>query len=269
MHYLQGRYPVLEKKILAKNMVQYVILCPEIAAAAQPGQFVHILPVGHTLRRPISLCGIDKEKGTICIVFELKGSGTETLAACNVGDCMDVLGPLGHGFTLLPDAKRVILLGGGIGNPPMLPLAQYYQERATVISGFRSAEFVILQEAFQAAGAETILCTDNGTVGRHGLVTEPLQELLQTQQIDAVYACGPKPMLRAIANLANTADVFCEVSLEDAWAAALVRVWSVPASWNGRENPFPLMFVKMALYFLQRRLFGNDRFICSSSGCSV
>ena len=83
MHYLQGRYPVLEKKILAKNMVQYVILCPEIAAAAQPGQFVHILPVGHTLRRPISLCGIDKEKGTICIVFELKGSGTETLAACN------------------------------------------------------------------------------------------------------------------------------------------------------------------------------------------
>lgn len=168
MHYLQGRYPVLEKKILAKNMVQYVILCPEIAAAAQPGQFVHILPVGHTLRRPISLCGIDKEKGTICIVFELKGSGTETLAACNVGDCMDVLGPLGHGFTLLPDAKRVVLLGGGIGNPPMLPLAQYYQERATVISGFRSAEFVILQEAFQAAGAETILCTDNGTVGRHG-----------------------------------------------------------------------------------------------------
>ena len=81
MHYLQGRYPVLEKKILAKNMVQYVILCPEIAAAAQPGQFIHILPVGHTLRRPISLCGIDKEKGTICIVFELKGSGTETLAA--------------------------------------------------------------------------------------------------------------------------------------------------------------------------------------------
>lgn len=128
---------------------------------------------------------------------------------------MDVLGPLGHGFTLLPDAKRVVLLGGGIGNPPMLPLAQYYQERATVISGFRSAEFVILQEAFQAAGAETILCTDNGTVGRHGLVTEPLQELLQTQQIDAVYACGPKPMLRAIANLANTADVFCEVSLEE------------------------------------------------------
>ncbi|MGN1223719.1 MAG: dihydroorotate dehydrogenase electron transfer subunit, partial [Ruminococcus sp.] len=142
MQYYQGRYPILEKKLLAKNMVQYVIFCPEIAAVAQPGQFVHILPIGHTLRRPISLCEIQAEKGTICIVFELKGSGTETLANCNVGDCMDVLGPLGHGFTLLPDAKRVILLGGGIGNPPMLPLARYYQGRAAVISGFRSAEFV-------------------------------------------------------------------------------------------------------------------------------
>ena len=123
--------------------------------------------------------------------------------------------PDGRGLGLYVLCQVIAMLGGGIGNPPMLPLAQYYQERATVISGFRSAEFVILQEAFQAAGAETILCTDNGTVGRHGLVTEPLQELLQTQQIDAVYACGPKPMLRAIANLANTADVFCEVSLEE------------------------------------------------------
>lgn len=215
MQYYQGRYPILEKKLLAKNMVQYVIFCPEIAAVAQPGQFVHILPTGHTLRRPISLCEIQAEKGTICIVFELKGSGTETLANCNVGDCMDVLGPLGHGFTLLPDAKRVILLGGGIGNPPMLPLAQYYQGRAAVISGFRSAEFVILQDAFQTTGAEIILCTDNGTVGRHGLVTEPLQELLNTQTIDAIYACGPKPMLRAIAAIANEKDVFCEVSLEE------------------------------------------------------
>lgn len=215
MRYHQGKYPILEKKLLAKNMVLYVIYCPEIATIAQPGQFVHILPTGHTLRRPISLCKIQPEKGTICIVFELKGSGTEMLANCNVGDCMDVLGPLGHGFTLLPDAKQVILLGGGIGNPPMLPLAQYYQERATVISGFRSAEFVILQEEFQKTGAEAILCTDNGTIGRHGLVTEPLQELLMAQTIDAVYACGPKPMLRAIATIANEKNVFCEVSLEE------------------------------------------------------
>lgn len=215
MQYYQGKYPILEKNLLAKNIVQYMIFCPEIATVAQPGQFVHILPTGHTLRRPISLCEIHPEKGTICIVFELKGSGTEMLANCNVGDCMDVLGPLGHGFTLLPNAQHVVLLGGGIGNPPMLPLAQYYQKRAAVISGFRSAEFVILQDAFQATEAETILCTDNGTAGRYGLVTEPLQELLNSQTIDAIYACGPKPMLHAIATIANEKDVFCEVSLEE------------------------------------------------------
>ena len=269
MHYLQGRYPVLEKKILAKNMVQYVILCPEIAAAAQPGQFVHILPVDHTLRRPISLCGIDKEKGTICIVFELKGSGTETLAACNVGDCMDVLGPLGHGFTLLPDAKRVVLLGGGIGNPPMLPLAQYYQERATVISGFRSAEFVILQEAFRLLVQKRFSAP----------ITER-SDGMDWSQNRCKNCCKPSRLMRCMPAARSRCSVqlrtlptlqMCSVKFrsKNAWAAALVRVWSVPASWNGRENPFPLTFVKMALYFLQRRLFGNDRFICSSSGCSV
>lgn len=215
MQYKQGNYPVQEKKLLAKNMVQFVIYCPEIAALAEPGQFVHILPVGHTLRRPISLCEINREKGTICIVFEIKGNGTDKLAQCNQGDCMDVLGPLGHGFTLLPEAKHVVMIGGGIGNPPMLPLAQYYQKRATVISGFRSAEFIILQNAFQKAGAETILCTDNGTMGRNALVTEPLKELLMQKKIDAVYACGPKPMLKAIAAIANEQNVFCEVSLEE------------------------------------------------------
>ena len=211
MHYLQGRYPVLEKK-----MVQYVILCPEIAAAAQPGQFVHILPVGHTLRRPISLCGIDKEKGTICIVFELKGSGTETLAACNVGDCMDVLGPLGHGFTLLPDAKRVVLLGGGIGNPPMLPLAQYYQERATVISGFRSAEFVSAPITEQSDG-------------------------MDWSQNRCKNCCKPSRLMRCMPAARSRCSVrlrtlptlrMCSVKFrsKNAWAAALVPVWYVHAS---------------------------------------
>ena len=211
MAYQQMQAPILKQEALAAHIFRIVLHCPSLAAAAVPGQFVHILPLGFTLRRPISICEINKENGTLTIVFEVKGNGTQKIASLRPGETMDVLGPLGHGFTILPEAKHVVLVGGGIGNPPMLPLAQYYQERATIISGFRSAEFVILQEAFQAAGAETILCTDNGTVGRHGLVTEPLQELLQTQQIDAVYACGPKPMLRAIANLANTADVFCEV----------------------------------------------------------
>lgn len=97
----------------------------------------------------------------------------------------------------------------------MLPLAKIYGERTTVISGFRSAEAVILQRDFKAAGAETILCTDDGSTGRKCLVTEPLAELLKEGNADAIYACGPAPMLKRISEIAENSGVFCEVSLEE------------------------------------------------------
>lgn len=269
MHYLQGRYPVLEKKILAKNMVQYVILCPEIAAAAQPGQFVHILPVGHTLRRPISLCGIDKEKGTICIVFELKGSGTETLAACNVGDCMDVLGPwdmaspccrMQNGWfcwAAVSEIRRCSHWLSIIRNGQPLSAASAVRNLSSYKRRFR----LLVQKRFSAP------------------ITEQ-SDGMDWSQNRCKNCCKPSRLMRCMPAAQNQCSVrlrtlptlpMCSVKFrsKNAWAAALVRVWSVPASWNGRENPFPPTFVKMALYFLQRRLFGNDRFICSSSGCSV
>lgn len=215
MKYTKSLYPIVKKNILGKNLFRIDILCPDIAKNAQAGQFVHILPEGHTLRRPISICSVDKEKGILTIVFEVKHEGTKKIASKCKGDNLDVLGPLGHGFTLLPDAKKVVLIGGGIGNPPMHMLAEYYGSKATVISGFRSAEYVILQDEFKKTGAQTILCTDNGTAGRKTLVTEPLKELLANSDIDAVYACGPTPMLKFVAEIANEADVFCEVSLEE------------------------------------------------------
>lgn len=215
MKYTKSLYPIVKKESLGKNLVKIDILCPDIANAAQPGQFVHILPEGMTLRRPISICNIDKENAVLTIVFEVKQEGTERIANKNKGENLDILGPLGHGFTLKPEAEKVILIGGGIGNPPMLTLAKYYGSKATIISGFRSAECVILQDEFKNTGAETILCTDNGTLGRKALVTEPLKELIKNNNIDAVYACGPTPMLKFIAAIANEADVFCEVSMEE------------------------------------------------------
>ena len=132
-----------------------------------------------------------------------------------MGDYVDMLAPLGHGFTVLPDAKRVILIGGGIGVPPMLALAELYRERATAISGFRSMPAVMLQEEFAKAGAKTILCTDDGTAGLHAMVTEPLLEELQREKPDMICACGPTPMLHAIAELAEKHNIFCEVSMEE------------------------------------------------------
>ena len=132
MAYQQMQAPILKQEALAAHIFRIVLHCPSLAAAAVPGQFVHILPLGFTLRRPISICEINKENGTLTIVFEVKGNGTQKIASLRPGETMDVLGPLGHGFTILPEAKHVVLVGGGIGNPPMLPLAQYYQEFAVI-----------------------------------------------------------------------------------------------------------------------------------------
>ncbi len=222
MKYTQGQYPIIEKKTLAKEMYSFVILCPEVAEAAQPGQFVHIRIGSFTLRRPISICEIDKAKGTLRIVFEVRGKGTAEIAGLNKGDLIDMLAPLGHGFTVNPDAKKVICIGGGIGTPPILPLAQIYGSKAAVITGFRSANAVILQEDFKKTGAETILCTDDGTMGVHGFVTQPLEDLLKNGGVDAIYACGPMPMLKGIANLAKQYNVpLCEVSLEERMACGV------------------------------------------------
>jgi len=221
MKYTQGKYIIAEKSAIARNIYSFTISCPEIAQVAVPGQFVHIRIGSFTLRRPISICGIDPIKGTLRIVFEIRGEGTSAIADLNKGDVIDMLAPLGHGFTVNHDFKKVILIGGGIGTPPMLPLAKAYGEKAVAISGFRNASAVILQEDFAAAGAETILCTDDGSAGIHGFVTQPLEELVRNGGVDAVFACGPTPMLKRITEICKENSVYCEISLEERMACGI------------------------------------------------
>lgn len=221
MKYTQGKYIIAEKTAIARNIYSFTISCPEVAQIAVPGQFVHIRIGSFTLRRPISICGIDPVRGTLRIVFEIRGEGTSEIANLNKGDAIDMLAPLGHGFTVNPDFKKVILIGGGIGTPPMLPLAKAYGEKAVAISGFRNASAVILQEDFAAAGAETILCTDDGSAGIHGFVTQPLEELVRNGGVDAVFACGPTPMLKRITEICKENSVYCEISLEERMACGI------------------------------------------------
>lgn len=220
MKYTQGKFLILNKKSIAREIYSFTILCPEIAEIASAGQFVHIRTGNFTLRRPVSICGIDKKKGTLRIVFEVRGEGTEEISHLNQGDMIDMLAPLGHGFTVNPNFEKVILIGGGIGTPPMLPLADAYGNKATVITGFRSADAVILQEDFKKTGAKTILCTDDGSLGIHGFVTQPLTEMI-TNNIDTVYACGPMPMLKGIAEICSQNNVNCEISLEERMACGI------------------------------------------------
>ena len=176
MSYIQNVYPIQSRDAIARDVFDYVVACPDIASQSHAGQFVHIRVAGHTLRRPISICEVNREKGTLRLVFEVRGSGTEAMSMLSVGDLMDVMGPLGNGFTLLSPDSRAIVVSGGIGTPPMLETAKHYAENCTAILGFRDAAHVILDEDFDACGCDVRLATDDGSKGHHGfclLYTSP------------------------------------------------------------------------------------------------
>lgn len=216
MSYKCDCYKLIDKKAISAGMFSFTILCPEVASLAKCGQFVHILVPGYTLRRPISICEVDTEKGTIRIVFEIRGSGTDKLASINIGDDIDMIAPLGNGFSILDIAsdKRIIVIGGGIGVLPMLETAKSYP-KATALLGFRSYDKVILTKDFESNGIETIVCTDDGSVGINGTISGPLKAELEKGDVAAVFACGPKPMLASVISLAKEFGVYSEVSLEE------------------------------------------------------
>ena len=199
---------------LGEGLYQLVLDAPQIAAAAQCGQFVHIAcGEGNLLRRPISIC--EAGEGRLRIVFQVKGSGTEWLADRKEGDTLDVLGPLGHGFDTAALGARPVLIGGGIGVPPMLQAAKCAKAAGAApraVLGFRNKGAVILEEDFRAV-CETFVTTDDGSYARHGFVTDVLQELVA--DATGVAACGPKPMLKAIAAIAKQAGLPCQVSMEE------------------------------------------------------
>lgn len=206
-----------DKTAISGGIFSANILCPDIAAMAKPGQFAHIKLEGFTLRRPISICGIDRVNGTIRIVFEVRGAGTAKLSHINTGDNLDLLAPLGNGFTLpeLAENERAIFVGGGIGVPPLLAAAAVYREQATAILGFRSYDKIILANDFRSIGAEVFTCTDDGSVGMKGQVTVQLKDLLQKGGVGRVFACGPLAMLTTVSQITESFGVPTEVSLEE------------------------------------------------------
>ncbi len=201
---------------LTEDVFDFRLRCPTLAAKAEPGQFAQILAPGRTLRRPISICAIDRDRGELRFVFQVRGQGTAELAQRRAGDRLEILAPLGHGFPV-DRTKRTLLMGGGIGAPPLLGAAQALGSQAVAVLGFRSREAVILEEDFKAAGAKTLIATDNGSYGRHGLVTE----LAEEEDFEAVFACGPGPMLRAARALAQSRGAAGYLSLEQRMACGV------------------------------------------------
>ena len=213
-----------ECKIVSKEQVgDAVYMTLEVgdmirASFRAPGQFVHIrCGEGLLLRRPISVCYCmeDEPDDLLSIVFEVRGEGTRWLAGRELGDSLDVLGLAGNGFDLKPEG-RYLLVGGGIGIPPMLGCAQYTGGRATAILGGRSRDKIILEDFFREDCAKVLCATDDGSLGHHGFVDALVRrELSEDRGYDGVLACGPKPMLRNVAKVAEEFGIPCQVSMEE------------------------------------------------------
>ena len=211
-------------KIISKKMMgDAVYMVLEVGDMVRtsfknPGQFIHIkCGEGLLLRRPISVCTCmeDQPEDALALVFEVRGEGTDWLANREEGEYLDVLGLAGNGFPMKKDG-RYLLVGGGIGVPPMLGCAQYTGGNSTAVLGFRSKDKVILLDHFHEDCAKVMLATDDGSLGHHGFVDALVrQELAQDSNYDAVLACGPKPMLRSAAKAAEEYGITCLVSMEE------------------------------------------------------
>ena len=213
-----------ECKIVSKEQVgDAVYMTLEVgdmirASFRAPGQFVHIrCGEGLLLRRPISVCSCmeDEPDDLLSIVFEVRGEGTRWLAGRELGDSLEVLCLARNGFDLEPEG-RYVLVGGCIGIPPMLGCAQYTGGRATAILGGRSRDKIILEDFFREDCAKVLCATDDGSLGHHGFVDALVRrELSEDRGYDGVLACGPKPMLRNVAKVAEEFGIPCQVSMEE------------------------------------------------------
>jgi dihydroorotate dehydrogenase electron transfer subunit len=209
---------VLEQKELATGIFDMLLSVGEMAKEAKPGQFISVYTNdgGKLLPRPISICGIDKENGTLRIVYRVTGEGTGTkeFSTYTKGTKVDVMGPLGNGYTMKD--KKAILIGGGIGIPPMLELAKQLDCEKTVVLGYRDETF--LKEEFEAL-ADVYVSSDFGTVGVKGTVLDAIREY--GVEGDIIYACGPTPMLKALKDYAKEQGIEAQISLEERMACGI------------------------------------------------
>ena len=207
--YKNGIYKVLSNESLTETTYK-MVLSGDTQYITSPGQFINIQIEGLFLRRPISVCDYDDK--TITIIYKVVGKGTKILSCAAKGDEFDVLTGLGNGYTLYESVKAPLLVGGGVGVPPLYGLAKKLKEKgikAKVILGFNTAKEVFYSEEFKALGCDVFVATADGSMGIKGFVTDALADV---GEFDYFYSCGPEPMLNA---LYNACDKDGELSFEE------------------------------------------------------
>lgn len=208
--YKKGIYTVKSNTPLTP-VVYRMVLEGDTQYITRSGQFINIELSGKYLRRPISVCDYDEK--TITIIYKVVGRGTEQMKAMEAGEQLDILTGLGNGFSTENEARRPLLVGGGVGVPPMYNLCRRLLgegKSPIVVLGFNTAEEIFYAEEFRALGVETYISTADGTVGTKGFVTDVIRE--QALDFDYLYTCGPLPMLKA---LYDATSVDAEFSFEE------------------------------------------------------
>ncbi|MFH1567523.1 MAG: sulfide/dihydroorotate dehydrogenase-like FAD/NAD-binding protein [Gemmatimonadota bacterium] len=195
-------YRIVRKEVFSPRVKMMEVEAPRIARRCQPGEFLIVMKGETSERIPLTIADFDRDRGTVTLVFQEVGKSTLDLGIMEEGDALlAVMGPLGHPSDL-EGADHVVCIGGGLGIAPVHPIARAYKQRGarvTAILGARTRDLLYFRDRMRAAADELIICTDDGSEGRQGVVTQPLQELIQSgRPIDRVVAIGPAVMMKFV-----------------------------------------------------------------------
>lgn len=197
-------YTISSNEKLTENVYK-MVLCGDTSAVTACGQFINIQLAGHYLRRPISI--FDCKENELSIIYKVVGVGTEQMSEMKAGEKLDCLVGLGNGFDISDEGMNPVVIGGGVGVPPMFYLAKKLIEKGknvTAVLGFNKADEVFCKEDFEAIGAKVIVTTVDGSTGVKGFVTDALKDI----DYSYFYTCGPEPMLKALYNNTVTSGQF-------------------------------------------------------------
>ena len=236
---------LVKKEKLLDGLYKFSLEAKEIVEIAKPGNFIEIRineNLDPFLRRPISIYNIEKEKGIIEIIFQVKGKGTELLSKKQEGDFIDIIGPLGNGVFKFEKHKNIAVIGGGIGIFPLYELTKEAKELNLNIDtyiGFRNKELVVLEKKFENTSNNLTITTDDGSYKNKGFAIDYLKENLKTKKVDCIYTCGPLPMIKAVKAFAEENNIECQISLEEKMGCGLgvCLGCAVKTAKSSKEDP--------------------------------
>jgi len=231
---IQEKCRILDHQKVGPSYFKLTLVSPYISSHAKPGQFVEVRcsdSYEPLLRRPISIHRISAEHKTFELLYEVVGKGTELLANSSIGEELDILGPLGEGFRIIPKKQVHILVGGGLGVAPLLGLAETLKslgEKAVyILIGAKTKECVHCEANFSKVTDQVLVSTDDGTHGKKGLISDLLLDTIDSairtpnSALTMIYACGPKVMLKAVSEIAQQKKIDCQLSMEERMACGI------------------------------------------------